>query len=642
MGKIRTAISNMHNKVDAAAQKETKHPLLRRALVFLLMPLLLLGILEIMHLTNGLAVVSFFASRYFAVKLLISYIFILSVQWFLWCITQHAPTAVLVNTVLFFLLGFVTEVMISVTGDPLLPTDILLAGQLNNITSFVRIPIIPFAIVSGIATVLVCSCYLVWNKRAAKVRMKIWQRLLCIVMGLSLSAVSVYAVCIDYDFRHGTLHELDVEIAAFNPVDDYRKNGLILEFFPRIGDMFVEKMDGYSESKMEIVTAAFADNAFFSAREVHPNIIYIQSEALWDVYDMKQTEFNVDPMRNIRKIAKERNGRMGKMATSVFGGGTCLPEFEALTGLNCRYLLSNGYPYVQYITNETPSIVSAFRDNGYSTVAFHPYHKNFYSRNRAYPMLGFDVFYGMEDMQDASKSGWYVSDNNVTEFIIDTYEQKQADKPMFMFTVTMQNHGGYTPARYETYNMRIKNDGLDEAETAELLDYAQGVYEADRAFAKLVEYFRHVEEPTVIVMYGDHLPLLGTEGKVYREGGYVEDTLPFVSNRHEKLHETPYIVWANYNVNLGGFNKKISAGKIALEVLKLGGLSQVPAYFDALYAFYQELPVVSPYYIYDAKGRKQESIPESMQVTETAFRYIQYDLLHGKHYVGKQKDVLSQ
>ncbi len=639
MNKIGLLISNMHNKVDAVAQKETRHPLLLHTFLFLLMPLLLLALLEIMHLTNGFAFISFFSSPYFVVKLLISYVFILSVQWLLWCFMQHTPTAVLVNYILFLALGFVTEVMISITGDPLLPTDILLAGQLNNITSFVRIPIVPFALVSVIAAVFVCSCYLVWHKRAVKVKMKIWQRILCIALGVSLSCVTLYAVCMDYDFRHGTLKKLDVQIAAFNPVDDYRKNGLILEFFPRIGDMFVEKMDGYSENKMEIVTTAFADDRIFTEREVHPNIIYIQSEALWDVYDMKQTEFNVDPMRNIRKIAKERNGYMGKLVTSVFGGGTCLPEFEALTGLNCRYLLSNGYPYVQYITSETPSIVSAFRDNGYSTVAFHPYHKNFYSRNRAYPMLGFDAFYGMEDMEEASKSGWYVSDNAVTEFIIDTYENKQADQPLFMFTVTMQNHGGYSPARYETYNMRIKNDGLGEAETAELLDFAQGVYEADRAFAKLVEYFRHVDEPTIIVMYGDHLPLLGVEGKIYREGGYVENTLPFVSNRHEKLHETPYVVWANYNINLGGFNKKISAGKVGLEVLKLGGLKEVPAYFDTLYTFYRELPVVSPYCIYDARGRKLENIPENMSLTEKAFKYIQYDLLHGKRYVREQKEL---
>ena len=161
------------------------------------------------------------------------------------------------------------------------------------------------------------------------------------------------------------------------------------------------------------------------------------------------------------------------------------------------------------------------------------------------------------------------------------------------------------------------------------------MYETDVAYAKLVHYFRSVDEPTIIVMYGDHLPLLGAEGKVYREGGYVENVLPFNSSEHEHLHETPYIVWANYDVDLRGFNPKISSGKIGLELLRLSGIEEVPTYFNALYAFYDALPVVNPYFIYDNKGNKLDVVPEEYTVTETAFKYIQYDLLHGKHYVGK-------
>ncbi len=633
MGKIRKFLKDMFEKISADAQREVKHPLLRRAKAFFVMPLVLLAILEVMHLTNGNAVLLVFSSPFYIVKLLLSYGFILSVQWILWCITQHTFTAVCINTFFFFLLGFVTEVMISLTGDPLLPTDILLIGALDTITSFVHIPFVPFSVVAGVLAVLSCIGFYIWHKRAQRPKMKLWLRLGCITLGVALFAVNVYYLCIDYDFRRDTLNKLDVQIAAFNPVEDYRENGLILEFFPRIGDMFVDKMDGYSKSKIELVEDTFGDAGYFEAGEVQPNIIYIQNEALWDVYEMEQTEFNVDPMKNIRKIGKEKNARFGKMATSVFGGGTCLPEFEAITGLNCRYLLSYGYPYVQYITNETPSIVSAFKNNGYQTVAFHPYHKNFYSRNRAYPLLGFEEYYGMEDMEKPEKSGWYISDMEATNFIIDTYENKDAEQPLFMFTVTMQNHGGYTPARYKSYDVTVENPGLNEEDTASLLDYTQGVYESDVAFKALVDYFRKVDEPTLIVMYGDHLPLLSIEGRALREGGYVEDVLPFDSTEHEQLHETPYIIWANYDVDLSDFEKKISAGKIGLELMRISGLGEVPAYFNALYTLYDALPVVNPYFIYDAKGNKLDAVPENLQAVENAFKYIQYDLLHGKHYV---------
>ncbi len=633
MSKAEKIIHNVLDKVKVDANRKVRFPLLRRTVVFLIMPLVLLAVLELMHLTNGNAVLLFFSSPYFPVKLLISYAFILSVQWFLWCITQHTFTAVCINTALFYVLGFATEVMISLTGDPLLPTDILLIGALDTITSFVRIPFVPFAVAASVVAVFSCIAYFVWHRRAQRPKMKLWMRLCCMALGVAFFAINIYYVCVDYDFRRGTLNQLDVQIAAFNPVDDYRKNGLILEFFPRIGDMFVDEMDGYTKSKIEIVEDAFAGEEYFAAGDVQPNVIYIQNEALWDVYEMERTAFNVDPMKHMRKIGREKNGRFGKMATSVFGGGTCLPEFEAITGLNCRYLLSYGYPYVQYITNKTPSIVSTFKNNGYQTVAFHPYHKNFYSRNRAYPLLGFDEYYGMEDMDAPEKSGWYISDMAATDFIIETYEKKKEDGPLFMFTVTMQNHGGYTPARYENYDVKVDNPGLNAEDSASLLDFTQGVYEADLAFKALVDYFREVDAPTVIVMYGDHLPLLSIEGRAYREGGYVENVLPFDSTEHEQLHETPYVVWANYKVNLKGFDKKISAGKIGLELMRLSGLAEVPPYFNALYALYDALPVVNPYFIYDKQGNKLEEVPEALRATENAFKYIQYDLLHGKHYV---------
>lgn len=37
----------------------------------------------------------------------------------------------------------------------------------------------------------------------------------------------------------------------------------------------------------------------------------------------------------------------------------------------------------------------------------------------------------------------YVSDASSFAQLIDVYEQRDKDRPMFAFEVTMQNHGGY-------------------------------------------------------------------------------------------------------------------------------------------------------------------------------------------------------
>ena len=631
MGSLRKLKDILHKSTQSEAGQSIWN---RHTAAFFLMPLVLLAMLEIMHLTNGNAILLFFFSPFFLLKLLLSYLFLLAIQCFLWCFTQHTPTAVLINMILFYVLGLATEVMISLTGDPLLPTDVLMIGELGTVTSFVRMPLVPFAIVAAIFAVYTYIMYCRWYKHTPRVKMQWKLRICCVVLGLIFFGVSVSALCINYDFRRRVLPKMDVQIAAFNPVENYRENGLILEFFPRIGDMFVSKMEGYNQEKIEEIEKQYAEADYFIESEQKPNVILIQNEALWDVYDMEQTEFNVDPMQNIRKIGKEKNARLGKMASSVFAGGTCLPEFEAITGLNCTYLQSYGYPYVQYITDETPSIVSTYKNNGYQTVAFHPYHKNFYSRNRAYPLLGFDAYYGMKDMDNPEKSGWYISDMEATNFIIDTYEKKTADR-LFMFTVTMQNHGGYTPARYEHYDVEIQNEGLSKVDAEGLLDYTQGVYESDVAFKALVDYFRKVDEPTVILMYGDHLPLLGTDGSTYREGGYIENALPFDSTQHEKLYETPYILWANYDIDTSAFKDVMSAGNLGIQLLRQSGLEEVPVYFNALTALYEKLPVVNPYFIYDAEDNRLDAVPEQLHGLQENFQYIQYDILHGKHYVAQ-------
>lgn len=65
----------------------------------------------------------------------------------------------------------------------------------------------------------------------------------------------------------------------------------------------------------------------------------------------------------------------------------------------------------------------------------------------------------------------------------------------------MQNHGGYGRKDYEsTVDLRY----LGEYSYAE--QYLSLIRETDMAYQYLIEYFSDVEEPTMIVMFGDHLP----------------------------------------------------------------------------------------------------------------------------------------
>ena len=65
---------------------------------------------------------------------------------------------------------------------------------------------------------------------------------------------------------------------------------------------------------------------------------------------------------------------------------------------------------------------------------------------------------------------------------------------------------------------------------------------SDEAFEYLVDYFKAVEEPTMIVMFGDHQP--GVENEFFEDiSGILNSEMP----REQQLmwYETPFYIWTN-------------------------------------------------------------------------------------------------
>ena len=63
----------------------------------------------------------------------------------------------------------------------------------------------------------------------------------------------------------------------------------------------------------------------------------------------------------------------------------------------------------------------------------------------------------LEDYKKRRTLRGYVSDASDMQHIIETFENKEAGKPIFLFNVTMQNHGGYTK-EYPTFANTIQAD----------------------------------------------------------------------------------------------------------------------------------------------------------------------------------------
>ena len=89
--------------------------------------------------------------------------------------------------------------------------------------------------------------------------------------------------------------------------------------------------------------------------------------------------------------------------------------------------------------------------------------------------------------------------------IIDIFNKKKAGQPLFLFNVTIQNHGGYLIAD-KNFKEEIKIK--DEKATDTANRYLSLIHESDRAFEKIINYFKNQKEPTIVVMFGDHQPKL--------------------------------------------------------------------------------------------------------------------------------------
>lgn len=276
--------------------------------------------------------------------------------------------------------------------------------------------------------------------------------------------------------------------------------------------------------------------------DVQPNIIVIMSEAFYDVNQFEGVlSYSENPMAYYEEVQAE-SVAYGNTRVNIYGGSTHFSEFEFLTGWNSKGMNSGSCPYKEYYNQNQPSLAQYMKEQGYYTLAIHPYDSFFWNRKRAYPNMGFDQFIDRSWMEYTDMCG-YISDDALTNEIIYRYEERQGNEnePFFCFGVSIANHVAMinreefvdTANHIDiTYN---KNVGYGERKQQRLKDYIGGISKAGEALKKLTVYFEEQEEPTVIVFFGDHAP------------NYATDILE-LKDQEELSYSTPYLIWSNYDL----------------------------------------------------------------------------------------------
>ena len=250
-------------------------------------------------------------------------------------------------------------------------------------------------------------------------------------------------------------------------------------------------------------------------------------------------------------------------------------------------LPSNSIAYQFNVKPGAYSLVSTLKDQGYGAVAMHPYPGDNWNRVECYENMGFDVFLDEEFYEDSPQLRNYVSDRADYDKLIEVIERKESpDDRLFIFNVTMQNHGGYE-GTYDNFQQEVWLTGELEGKYPRTDQYLSLMKKSDEALEYLLDYFKNVDQPTMIVMFGDHQPSVedGFFDHIY---GMASSDVPVQD--HLMWYETPFIIWTNYDMpseNMG----KLGSIYLSSELLDRANLEMTP-YNRFLLELKEVLPVV--------------------------------------------------
>lgn len=319
-------------------------------------------------------------------------------------------------------------------------------------------------------------------------------------------------------------------------------NGYMLNFTLQLKETFVSKPQEYNMEIINECEEKYVDEDFFvKEKKKYPNVIVIMNESFADFQILGNnfnTNIEVTPFLNNLKD----NTIRGYALSSVYGGNTANSEFEFLTGNTMAFLPQGSIPYQQYVKKENYSLARIFERLGYQCKTTHPYLAEGWNRPTVYPLLGFEESTFIDDYPQKNILRKYVSDEEMYGEIINNFEQKQSDIPMFLFSVTMQNHGDYF-YEGENYKQEIELEGYSK-EYPDVEQYLTLTHESDKAFEKLIHYFEKVNEPVAILFYGDHFPKLSSDFYEEVHGG------KFATLDEQMLkYKIPFWVWTNYDID---------------------------------------------------------------------------------------------
>ena len=456
-------------------------------------------------------------------------------------------TLIFLYTCIFVFLGLLNYVLIDITGSPFSFFNLFIwKSAFNSFDTFsINMNIyFCFAVFIFILNIFFICVFIKedeWIDKISKKNILIAGIVLITIIWL-LATPKLYYITNKSDYKYGTLYR----------------------FLKTTKNVTLEKPDGYSELKAKEILNKYSENT--PNNEVdNPNIIVIMNESLSDINSI----YKMGLESNLDFIKSKSNNT--KLYSSVFGNRTANSEFEFLTGFSTTFYSEDIIPYQKYIKSNKYSLVQMLKDNGYKTVAYHPFLKTSYNRSEVYNFFGFDEIIFNDDINfEKMKTSYPEYEEKISEFE-NNYDYKYI---------------------------------LDDSELSTYLNYTNV---SNKAFEYLIEFFKNYDEKVIILLFRDHQPKISN-----------------VYNNEKKNYIVSYALWNNYGASQEEIDK-ISINYLSTVLTKMSDIENTKQ-FSFISELRKKIPVITRmkylgddkkwYNINDKKSPYYELIKE--------YEYLQY------------------
>ena len=396
-------------------------------------------------------------------------------------------------SILFVVLMLFHRLKIHYYKQPLLISDFLLVADCRNWETLLHYKGAILAIFGLIGLLI----YAIFGWADADILPVYWR----ICAGL----VSVAALGLMW---HYSRHPQAVKVWLDSLPDDGRDVFLNLPMSCRGVFFSVPNFSGDGQQFHEKMTALFTNKAHFQG-ETKPDIVVCLQESTLNPHQFDFDRQAIPPLSMFEK--QEETVFMSPLRVHTLGGATWKSEFAFLAGVPSTDFgaLANGVFY-SIVPHLTCGLVKNLREQGYFCVALSPFTKGNYNAKPAYDHFGFDLMLQPQDLgypASISKNLWHISSEEMmyyTKLILQKQHPslENVEQPMFVYVLTMKEHGPYNTNMPNHFNLASKRLGGKAISC--LNDYIDRIASLNEAIEGLNDYLKARETPYVFGYFGDH------------------------------------------------------------------------------------------------------------------------------------------